>query len=185
MFVFLFVLLLCFIIFLYRSYVFVVKARNQLDEALSGIDVQLKKRADLVPNILKTAQKFMTHEKEMFTEITKLRTDVFQQSIGTAKRFDTETKLQDSLKQFIMSVENYPQLKSSDAMINAMETLNETEENIAASRRFYNSALRQLNDKVKIFPYSLFKVYAGDVSGLSYFKASEKEKNSIDVNDYL
>lgn len=169
----------------YGAYVGVIKARNQMDEALSGIDVQLKKRADLVPNVLKIAQKFMKHEKDMFTEITNLRTEVMKQPVGTAKRFAAESKLQDAMKQLVVSVENYPQLKSNDTMVKAMDTYSEVEENIAASRRFYNSALRELKNKTQIFPGNLFSDYAGDISGYVYFQASDSDKKPINADDYL
>ena len=170
---------------LYVFYAGVIKARNQLDEALSGIDVQLKKRSDLIPNLLKLAQKFMKHEKEIFTEITKLRTAVVKQPVGTAKRFETEAKLQDAMKQLVVSVENYPELKSDSTMTKAMDAYADVEDNIAASRRFYNSALRELKNKTQIFPGSLFAKYAGDVSQYAYFQASDEDRKTVDVDDYL
>ena len=179
------IVLLFVIAVLYGYYVGVIKARNQLDEALSGIDVQLKKRTDLVPNVLKIAQKFMKHEKEIFTEITKLRTEVMKQPVGTAKRFVTESKLQDAMKQLVVAVENYPQLKSDATMVTAMETYSTVEENIAASRRFYNTALRELRNKTQIFPGSLFKSCAGDISDYSYFQASDEDKKPVNASDYL
>ena len=180
------IILLIFPIFvLYSFYVAVIKARNQLDEALSGIDVQLKKRVDLLPNVLKIAQKFMKHEKEIFTEITKLRTEVMKQPVGTAKRFIAESKLQDAMKQLVISVENYPQLKSDATMVTAMETYSTVEENIAASRRFYNTALRELKNKIQIFPGSLFSKYAGNISNYTYFQASDEDKKPVNADDYL
>ena len=185
MFIILAILMSLLVIFVYASYAGVIKARNQMDEALSGIDVQLKKRADLIPNVLKIAKKFMNHEKDMFTEITKLRTEVMKQPVGSAKRFNAESKLQDAMKQLIVSVENYPQLKSDETMVKAMDTYSDVEENIAASRRFYNSALRDLKNRTQIFPGSLFAKYAGDISEYAYFKASEKDKKPVNVDDYL
>lgn len=173
------------VLILYFSYVGVIQAKNQLDEALSGIDVQLKMRCDLIPNLLKMAQKFMKHETETFTKITTLRTEVMKQPIGTAKRFAAESKLQDAIKPLLVSVENYPQLKSDTTMEKAMENFAQVEENIAASRRFYNTALRELKNKIQIFPSSLFAKYAGDISDYVYFKASKQDKKPIDVNDYL
>ena len=170
---------------LYGFYAGVIKARNQMDEALSGIDVQLKKRSDLIPNVLKIAQKFMKHEKDMFTEITKLRTEVMKRPVGTVKRFEAESKLQDMMKQLVVSVENYPQLKSNETMLKAMETYSDVEENVAASRRFYNTALRELKNRTQIFPGTLFAKYAGDISQYAYFQASEKEKAAVNVDDYL
>ncbi len=178
-------LLILLSVYLYSCYTGVIKARNQMDEALSGIDVQLKKRTDLIPNVLKIAQKFMQHEKEIFTKITKLRTETMNEAIGSVKRFTAEVKLQDAMKQLIVSVENYPQLKSDKTMAKAMDAYSETEENIAASRRFYNAALRDLKNKTQIFPGSLFAKCAGDISEYTYFKASDADKKTIDVDDYL
>ena len=171
--------------FLYTCYSGVIKARNQLDEALSGIDVQLKKRTDLVPNVLKIAKKFMEHESAIFTEITRLRTEVSKLPIGTAKRFSAESELQQKMKQLTVSVENYPQLKSNETMVEAINTYNDTEENIAASRRFYNAALRELKNRVQIFPGSLFAGCAGDISELTYFQIDESEKKPVNADDYL
>ena len=180
------VLVAVFLVFvLYACYVGVVKARNQMDEALSGIDVQLKKRSDLIPNVLQIAQKFMTHEKEIFTEITELRTEVMKQPVGTVERFVAESKLQAAMKQFVVSVENYPQLKSDETMLKAMDTYKDVEDNIAASRRFYNTALRELKNKTQIFPGSLFAKCAGDISEYAYFQASDEDKNNINADDYL
>lgn len=179
------IVLLILAVVLYSCYVGVIKARNQMDEALSGIDVQLKKRSDLVPNVLKIAQKFMTHEEAMFTKITELRTEVLKQPVGTAKRFTAESQLQAEMKKFVVSVENYPQLKSDATMVKAMETYSETEENIAASRRFYNAALRELKNRTQIFPGSLFRYCAGDISQYSYFQASDEEKGPVNADDYL
>ena len=173
------------ILILYVCYVRVIKAKNQLDEALSSIDTQLKLRSDSVPNILKIAQRFMKHEKELFTEITKLRSAATRQPVGTSKRFEAESKLQDVMKQFFVSVENYPQLKSDAPFTKAIESYTEIEENIAASRRFYNAALRELKDRTMIFPSSLFAGFAGDLSEYDYFKATAKEKKAINVDDYL
>ena len=170
---------------LYKAYVKVVTARNQLDEALSGIDVQLKKRSDLIPNLLQIASKFMKHEKEIFTEITELRTAVMKQQVGSEKRFATEAKLQEAMKKFSISVENYPQLKSDATMAKAMDAYMDVEENISAARRFYNAALRELKNKTQIFPGSLFADFAGDVSKYAYFQASEEERKSVNVGDYL
>ena len=124
------------LLFLYLAYIYVISRKNKVREALAGIDVQLKKRADLIPNVLKIAQKFMKHEEKIFSEITKLRTEAMKQPIGTAKRFSTESQLQDAMKQLTISVENYPQLRSDATMLKVMETYGDVEDNIAASRRF-------------------------------------------------
>ena len=85
----------------------------------------------------------------------------------------------------MVSVENYPQLKADQTMIQAMQTYNEVEEHIAAARRFYNSALTQVRNAVQIFPGSLFANLASDVLGYSYFEATETERASVDAASYL
>lgn len=170
---------------LYSFYVKVIRARNFLNEALSGIDVQLERRYDVVPNILTIAQKFMTHEKSMIAEITQLRTEAMKAASGTAEKFDAESKLGDKLSNLMISVENYPQLKSDAVMVEAMRTYQDIEENIAAARRFYNTALRKLHDAVMIFPGSLFALFAGDYKKFAFFEAEESHKKSINASDYL
>ena len=85
----------------------------------------------------------------------------------------------------MVAVENYPQLKSDEVMVEAMKTYQDIEENIAAARRFYNTALRKLHDVVMIFPGSLFASFAGDYEKLAYFEADESHKKSIKASDYL
>ncbi|MCR4880800.1 MAG: LemA family protein [bacterium] len=170
---------------LYNCYVRVIQARNSLLEAKSGIDVQFKKRYDLIPNILTIASKFMEHEKEIFTKITELRTQAMNAPAGSNQSLEINSQLDSVLGQLKVSMENYPTLKSDATMLQAMQTYNEVEEHIAAARRFYNSALTQLNNTVMIFPSSMFRNYAADVLDSKYYEAAESEKVSINAGDYL
>ncbi len=170
---------------LYHFYVKVIKARNFLNEALSGIDVQLERRYSVVPNILTIAQKFMTHEKQMMEEITQLRTTAMNAASGSAQKFEAEGKLSTKLAELFVSVENYPLLKSNEVMVEAMKTYQDIEENIAAARRFYNTALRNLHNAVQIFPGSLFASYAGNWQSFAYFEADEARKGEVKASDYL
>lgn len=179
------VILLLLIIVLYSCYVQVIKNKNSLMEALSGIDVQLKKRHDLVPNILTIAQKFMDHESKIFTEITELRAAAMKAPAGTKAKFEAEAELNSKLGQLLVSVENYPQLKSDATMVQAMQTYNEVEEHISAARRFYNSALTQLKNSVMIFPGSFFAGYAADVINYSYFQTDEGSRAAVNASDIL
>lgn len=170
---------------LYTVYTNVIKNKNTLLEALSGIDVQLKKRHDLVPNILKIAKKFMEHENELFEKITELRTQALNNHSGSKEKFAAESRLDSLMNRFMVNVENYPQLKSDATMVQAMTTYNEVEEHICAARRFYNSALTQLRNSVMIFPGSLFASLASDVLGLSYFETDAASKEPIDADSHL
>ena len=140
---------------LYNMYVALIQKRNKVKEAMGGIDVQLNKRYSLIPNILTIAERFMEHEKELFTGITELRSraasmkatdDTIQEKI----KLDNE--ISSKMSQLLVNVENYPQLKSDQTMVQAMQTYSEVEEHIAAARRFYNSAVNDLNNAAEIFP---------------------------------
>ena len=178
------VALVC-VIWLYSLYAAVIRNKNSVREALSGIDVQLKKRHDLVPNILTISKRFMEHENEIFTKVTELRTQALNAPSGSKEKFVAEGLLDKLMGRLIVSVENYPQLKSDATMVQAMQTYNEVEEHISAARRFYNSALTQLRNSVMIFPGSLFAGLASEEMGYSYFEASESDKAPVDASAYL
>ena len=179
------VVVLAVLCILYSCYVTVIRCKNSVLEALSGIDVQLKKRHDLVPNILTIAKRFMEHEKEIFENITELRSRAMSANSGTKEKFAAEAKLDNLMSQLLVNVENYPELKSDSMMVQAMTTYNEVEEHIAAARRFYNSALTQIRNTVQIFPGSLFANLATDVMGYSYFEATEADRAAVDASAYL
>ncbi len=170
---------------LYSQYVNVIRNRNSLLEAKSDIDVQFKKRYDLIPNILAIAKRFMAHEEEIFTKITQLRTQAMSVPAGSEEALKLNTQIDSLVSQFKVSLENYPQLKSDATMVQSMQTYNEVEEHIAAARRFYNSALTQLKNSVMIFPSSLFKGCAADVLDSQYYESEEVAKQPINAKDYL
>lgn len=173
---------------IYSVYVGVIKNKNKVQEALASIDVQLKKRHDLIPNILAMANKFMEHEKSLMEEITNLRTQALGMKSKLSnmdEKIKVESELQAKLGQLMVSVENYPQLKSNETMVQAMQTFAEVEEQISAARRFYNAAVLDLNNSVEIFPSSMF---AGmlKVSQLPFFEITdEKEKEPVNAMAYF
>lgn len=179
------VFVLLVVMYLYSLYVTVIKNKNTALEALSGIDVQLRKRYDLIPNILAIAKKFMEHENELFEKITALRTKAIDAKLGSKEKFQAENALDAQLKSLMVNVENYPTLKSDSMMVQAMNTYNEVEENISAARRFYNSALTQLKNSIQIFPGSLFAGYAGETAKLSWFDADSPSKKTVNAKEFL
>lgn len=179
------IIVLALVFWLYSVYANLIKAANLLREAASGIEVQLKKRYDLIPNILTVAAKFMDHEKELLTEITKFRTMAMDAKVGSEAELAANAKLDSLLGQFKVSVENYPVLKSDSTMVQAMQTYNEVEEHISAARRFYNSALTQLRNTAQIFPGTLFAgLVAADLE-CTYYETDSTSKASINASDYL
>jgi len=181
------VILLALLALLYNLYVQLIQKRNKVKEAMGGIDVQLEKRYDLIPNILTIAQRFMEHEKGLMEEITKLRSQASglrstQDTI--AKKIDLDNAIASRMGQLMVNVENYPQLKSDQTMVQAMATYSEVEEHIAAARRFYNSAVNELNNAVEIFPSSMI---AGmlNITSYPFFEAKEAAREAVNASDFL
>ena len=174
---------------IYFWYASIVGKRNKALEALSGIDVQLKLRSNLIPNILKIAQKFMDHEKSLLEEITTLRTKVMSEynkvdAAAVEQHLNASNQLASKMNQLMLNVENYPDLKSDQTMLQAQATYNEVEAKIAAARRFYNSAVTALRNAIQIFPGNIIAGWAG-VSEMPFYAAEESAKAPVDAADYL
>ena len=175
------------VFWIYSIYASVIRKRNKAQEAFSSIDVQLKKRYDLIPNILTIAQKYMEHERGIMEEVTKLRTQV----MGLSSKFENidrkialDGEIAKKMGQIMVAVENYPQLKADQTMITAMQTYNEVEEHIAAARRFYNSAVNDLNNCAEIFRSSIIANMIG-VRPYPFFEANEVARQEIHAADYF
>ncbi len=184
------IVLICIIILggiIYNIYTSVIKAKNKVQEAFASIDVQLKKRYDLIPNVLTVASKFMEHERTLLENLTNLRTQAVKLPSNlenSARKFELENQINQCLKNLRIAVENYPQLKSDQTMINAMNTFQDVEEHIAAARRFYNSAALELNNLVEIFPSSVV-ANAMNIQKVEFFQSEEKERRPISAEDFL
>lgn len=167
----------------YLIYVQLIKKKNKVKEAEGSVDVQLKKRYDLIPNILTIAKKFMEHERSLIEDITKLRTQAAKAN-EMSEKIKLDNAIKGKMEQLMINVENYPQLKSDAAMVQAMQTYAEVEEHIAAARRFYNSAVNELNNAVEIFPSSAI---AGmlNIKAKPFFEVQENERRPINASDIL
>lgn len=172
----------------YLIYLSLITKKNKVKEAFSSIDVQLNKRYDLIPNILVIANKFMEHERGLIEEVTKLRA----QAVKTPTDFNNmdqklklDGEIQKQMGQLMISVENYPQLKSDQTMIQSMQTYNEVEEHIAASRRFYNAAVLELNNAVEIFPSSVIAAML-NIKAISFFEVEDpKARERVDAQQFF
>ena len=171
----------------YLMYVGLIKKKNKALEAFSCVDVQLKKRYDLLPNIISIAKGYMEYEKALFEQITKLRAQAMQ-IVGNEenihKKLTLNAELSDKLTRLFATFENYPQLKADKTMVLTMQTFSEVEEHIAAARRFYNSAVNELNNAVQIFPSSIIASLI-NIKTFEFFKAEEFEKVNINASEYL
>jgi LemA protein len=131
-----------------------VTTRTRTQEAYSDIDVQLKRRYDLIPNLVEAVKGYMTHEASVFQNVTNARTNAMQ-ATGAAKA-DAENQLSGTLKSLFAVAENYPDLKANQNFLSLQSELTDTEDKIQAARRFYNGMVRDLNTKVQVFPTNIF-----------------------------
>lgn len=178
-------------IVMYIWYTRIISRRNSALEALGSIDVQLRKRHDLIPNILKMVQKYMDQEESVLTRITALRAQVTSDYDKTdPQQVQGHLQAEGELKQAMGSLfsavaENYPELRSSENMQSAQETFTEVEGHIAAARRFYNSSVTDLNNSVQIFPGSMIAQMAG-VKAMPYFEETDEAVRApVNADDYL
>ena len=183
------VIIFLILIILYYLYARIIRNKNNVFEALSGIDVQLKNRSNLIPNVLTIAKKFMKHEKELLENVTKLRTKESQNYNQTdpasiKNHISAATALGSELGKVMISVEAYPELKSNETMIQAQLTYNETEAKIAAARRFYNAAVSQLNNSIEIFPGIILAKYA-NAKIMPFYETDEESKQPISAENFL
>ena len=145
------VLLILSVIGIYNA---LIRLRNQVDNAWSQIDVQLKRRHDLIPNLVETAKGYMKHERETFEEITKARS----QAMGAKSVTDAakaEGALGEALSKFLLVVENYPDLKANQNFLSLQEELTSTENKISFSRQNYNDQVLFFNNKIQMFPSNI------------------------------
>jgi LemA protein len=179
------------LIALYALYSKLVKARNMAQAALSSIEIQLRKRYDLIPNVLSIAKEYMDHEKSTFDQITKLRTQAMNNSDAeepdaVAKLFIDDAKLSGMMGKLVVSMEAYPELRAVESMTQAMKTYQDVEDNISASRRFYNSAVNELKNAVDIFPSSII-ANAINISAMPFYEDPESVsiQSTINASDYF
>lgn len=149
------IIALVFTIFVVIIYNGLVAKRNQVDNADSAIEVMLKKRFDLIPNLVETVKEYTTHEKDLLENITQLRSQVANANLSTEEKLAVEQQLGQQLSQLRINVENYPDLKASDNFINLQQNLNEVESQLSAARRTYNAAVLNLNNGIDQFPSNL------------------------------
>lgn len=138
------------VLWLIVAYNGLVRTRNRAQEAYSDIDVQLKRRYDLIPNLVESVKGYMQHEEGVFEKVTQARSQAMQ-ATGTAKA-GAEDALSGALKSLFAVAENYPQLKANENFLDLQNQLTDTEDKIQAARRFYNGMVRDLNTKIQTFP---------------------------------
>ena len=155
-----------------------IMLRNRVENALSQIDVQLKRRYDLIPNLVSSVKGYMKHEKGVLTEITKMRSSLISGSLSQKSK--ASDAISNALKTIFAVSENYPKLQASENFTMLQEELSGTESKIAFSRQFYNDNIMVLNNKVQQFPSNIIANVL-NFKEREFFKTAESEKGPVKV----
>lgn len=164
-------LIVALLLFLWVTYNALVKTNIRVDEAWSDITVQLKRRLDLIPNLVSTVKGYAKHEAEVLQNVAKERAGTVSGGVQEAAK--TESMLTDALKSVFAVAESNPDLKANQNFLQLQQELVDTEDKIQASRRFYNGAVRDLNTKVKVFPTNIFAKSLG-FSAREFFETEDR-----------
>ena len=156
--------------------------KNQVNRSFSSVDVLLKKRCDLIPNLVAVVKQHMQFEQKTLAEITRLRSRVMSGDISEEQRITLENQISRSMGNIMALIENYPELNSNRHVAQLLASLNEIEEQISAARRFFNTAVTEYNNAIEMFPSNLV------ASSLNYrsqqlFVATERDRANVDVEN--
>lgn len=173
-------LVLITLIYVLITYNSLVKSNNFVKEAFSTMDVYLKKRWDLIPNLVEIVKGYAKYEKETFEKITSLRTNVYE-SMSTDKKININEQITQDLIKIMAISENYPDLKASQNFIELSRDLTKIEDEIANSRKYYNGSVRIFNNKIQMFPSNIVANLFGFHSA-NMFEANIDEKNNVKVD---
>jgi LemA protein len=177
--VLLFVLL--FVVLLYNS---LVSKKNSVDNAFSSVDVLLKKRYDLIPNLVAAVKGYMTHEQGVLEKVTELRAKAMSPNVSADEKLEYGNMMTSFLRGIMVSVENYPQLKASENFLHLQASLTEVEEQISAARRAYNASVLSYNNAVEMLPTN-FLASLMHYQKRRFFEAAAGEKEAVRVGDAL
>lgn len=156
-----------------------ITLKNRTQEAASDIDVQLKRRHDLIPNLIETVKGYAAHEKGVFEKVTQARSNAINAQ-GLEAKGKAENMLTDALKSVFAVAENYPDLKASQNFLQLQDELSDTENKIQAARRFYNGNARDFNIKIEVFPNNMIAGSMG-FKKFDFFQAEAGEKENVKV----
>lgn len=156
--------------------------KNQVTNAFSAIDVMLKKRYDLIPNLVETVKQYMQYEGDILVKITQMRAQAVSGNLSEADKVNLDQQIGTAVKGLMVSVENYPDLKANTNFINLQTTWTESEEQIAAARRAYNASVTSYNNAVQMFPSSIFAGMLG-YQTMPVLETPAEERVNISAKD--
>ncbi len=176
------IILIVIAIILILMYNSLVAKKNQVENIFAGIDAQLKKRYDLIPNLVASVSKYMEHEKSILEEVTKLRSEANKPNISDKQKIDLDAKISTALGSIMIAVENYPELKANENVMHLQHSLNEIEEQISAARRAYNQAVTDYNNAIEMIPTN-FMANAMNYKRKEVFEIPQSERKNVNVKE--
>ena len=159
-----------------------IAKKNQVDNIFASVDTQLKKRYDLIPNLVSSVSKYMEHERSLLEDVTKLRTQANNANLSESEKIALDAKISRALGSIMVAVENYPDLKASENVMHLQRSLNEVEEQISAARRAYNQAVTDYNNALEQIPTN-FIASAMHYKPKEVFEIDESERKNVNVRD--
>jgi LemA protein len=170
------VLIVLYIISLYNN---VIRKRNETEKAFGSVDALLKKRFDLIPNLVEIVKKYDQYESSVFLEVTKIRSQ-FTNSQTSNEKFELHASLTKQMGNLLVNLENYPSLKANENFLKLQAAWNETEEQISAARRYYNSAVTEYNNSIQTFPANIL-LDAAKFTPKKVFETDDMERQNINA----
>ena len=172
------VIIIFYVIVLYNN---IIKKKNETDKVFGSIDAMLKKRYDLIPNLIETVKQYMVHEAAVFSDVTRLRTN-FTDKLTTEDKVELHNDITKKMNSLMVSVENYPDLRASHNFLKLQSSWNETEEQISAARRYYNAAIADYNNSIQTFPANIIANKYG-FSPKKVFELEDKERENLTAGE--
>lgn len=166
-------------LFAVGAYNSLIGKRNMVDNAQAGVDVQLKKRYDLIPNLVETVKGYMKHEESVLTKLVELRNIPFSQ-MSSDQKVALDKGMAQLMQGLRVTVEQYPDLKASENFMHLQRTLNETEEQLSAARRSVNAVVMSYNTAIQTFPNNLFAGIFG-FTPRNFFEAAPQERENVQI----
>lgn len=167
------------LVFMYNS---LVAKKNQVENIFASVDTVLKKRYDLIPNLVASVSKYMEHEKSLLEEVTRLRSEATKPDLSDAHKIALDAKISSALGSIMVAVENYPELKANENVMHLQHTLHEVEEQISAARRAYNQSVTDYNNAIEMLPTN-FMASLMNYRRKQVFETVDNERKNIDVKE--
>ena len=171
--------LILILILMYNS---LVNKKNQVENIFASVDAQLKKRYDLIPNLVASISKYMEHEKSLLESVTNLRANAIKPDISNTEKIDLDKKITSALGSIMIAVEAYPDLKANENVLHLQSSLNEVEEQISAARRAYNQVVTDYNNAIEMIPTN-FMASAMKYQRKEVFVINAQERQNINVKE--